>query len=55
VNLVVQGPGIEAAHAAEAIGTAARSAFRDIVDRSRTTMQFGPDGLVIDGRMTFKP
>jgi len=43
------------ARAAHAIGMAARSTFREMVDRSMTTLRFGPDGLVIDGRMTFKP
>ena len=38
-----------------AIGSAAREAFQDMADRSLTTFSFGPDGLVIDGRMTFKP
>ena len=39
----------------EAIGTAARDAVKNMADRSLTTMRFGPDGLVIDGRMTFRP
>jgi len=39
----------------EAIGTAAREAMKKMADRSLTTMRFGPDGLVIDGRMTFRP
>jgi hypothetical protein len=43
------------AHASHAIGMAARSAFRDMADRSYTTLRFGPAGLVIDGHMTFKP
>jgi hypothetical protein len=56
----LQGPDDDAydgdmVHAAHAVGTAARGAFRDMVDRSLTTMQFGPDGLVLDERMTFKP
>jgi hypothetical protein len=38
-----------------AIGGAARSAWAKTADRSLTTMKFGPEGLVIDGRMTFKP
>jgi hypothetical protein len=38
-----------------AIGMAARDALGAVADRSMTTLQFGPDGLVIDGRMTFKP
>lgn len=41
--------------AALAIGSAARGAFQDMADRSMTTFSFAPDGLVIDGRMTFKP
>lgn len=41
--------------AARAIGAAARAAYRDMADRSTTTLKFGSDGLVIDGRMTFKP
>jgi hypothetical protein len=40
---------------AEAVAQVARQVFRDMADRSLTTLQFGPDGLVIDGRMTFKP
>lgn len=43
------------AEAVHAIGMAARSAFRDMADRSHTTLRFGPSGLVIDGRMSFKP
>ncbi len=43
------------AHASHAIGMAARSAFRDMADRSYTTLRFGPAGLVIDGHMTVKP
>ena len=39
----------------DAVAQAAREAFRDMADRSRTTLQFGPDGLIIDGRMTFQP
>jgi hypothetical protein len=42
-------------HGAEAVAQAARQVFRDMADRSLTTLQFAPDGLVIDGRMTFKP
>jgi hypothetical protein len=41
--------------AALAIASAARDAFQDMADRSLTTFSFGPGGLVIDGRMTFKP
>ncbi|MGK2926953.1 MAG: hypothetical protein ACSLE2_15170 [Lysobacterales bacterium] len=41
--------------AAMAIGSAAREAFQDMADRSMTTFSFAPGGLVIDGRMTFKP
>jgi hypothetical protein len=37
------------------IGMAARNAFRDMADRSYTTLRFGPSGLVIDERMSFKP
>lgn len=44
-----------AVHAAHAIGMAARGVLREMADRSLTTMQFGAEGLVIDGRMTFKP
>jgi hypothetical protein len=39
---------------AEAVAQVARQVYRDMADRSMTTLQFGPDGLVIDGRMTFK-
>jgi len=42
-------------NALHAIGKAAREAYREMADRSHTTMQFGPDGLVIDGSVTFKP
>jgi hypothetical protein len=45
----------DTAEGAHAIGSAARSAFRDMADRSYTTLRFGPSGLVIDERMTFKP
>ena len=41
--------------AVNAIGTAVREAYEDMADRSHTTLQFGPDGLVIDARVTFKP
>jgi len=41
--------------AAHAIGKAVREAYRNMADRSYTTLQFGPEGLVIDGRVTFKP
>jgi len=41
--------------AVHAIGRAAREAYRDMADRSYTTLQFSPGGLVIDGRVTFKP
>lgn len=41
--------------AALAIGSAAREAFQEMADRSLTTFSFAPGGLVIDGRMTFKP
>jgi hypothetical protein len=34
---------------------AARDALKTVADRNLTTLRFGPDGLVIDGRMTFKP
>jgi hypothetical protein len=37
-----------------AIGMATRDALGAVADRNLTTMQFGLDGLVIDGRMTFK-
>jgi hypothetical protein len=43
-----------AADAARAIAEAGRAAFRAAADRSLTTLRFGSDGLVIDGRMTFK-
>lgn len=57
-------PGDEAAaddgenehHAAVyAIGRAAQEAYRAMADRGHTTLKFGPDGLVIDARVTFKP
>lgn len=38
-----------------AVAAAAQDAFRDMADRSLTTFRFAPGGLVIDGRMTFKP
>jgi hypothetical protein len=38
-----------------AIGRAAREAYRNMADRSYTSLQFGADGLVIDARVTFKP
>jgi hypothetical protein len=38
-----------------AIAEAAQKAMRDMADRSATTLSFGPEGLVIDGRMTFQP
>lgn len=41
--------------ALRAIGKAARDAYRDMADRSHTTLQFGPDALIIDGSVTFKP
>lgn len=40
--------------AAEELRLSAVSAFREMADRSHTTMQFTPGGLVIDNRMTFK-
>ncbi|NNJ65777.1 MAG: hypothetical protein HKP16_09430, partial [Xanthomonadales bacterium] len=43
-----------AADAARAIAEAGRAAFRAAADRSLTTLRFGSDGLVIDGRMTFR-
>jgi hypothetical protein len=49
-----EGNGKAAADAAKAIAEAGRSAFRAAADRSLTTLQFGEDGLVIDGHMTFK-
>jgi hypothetical protein len=49
------GNGDEPAQAVQAIAAAAREAFSKTADRSMTTLRFGPDGLVIDGRMTFKP
>ena len=42
------------APALHAIGKATRDALGTVADRSLTTLQFGPEGLVIDGRMTFK-
>jgi len=47
-------PGSDAP-AAQAITEAARAAFRAMADRSQTTVRFGPQGLEIDGRQTFKP
>jgi len=41
--------------AAEAIADAARTAFRAMADRGYATVRFGPQGLEIDGRQTFKP
>jgi hypothetical protein len=49
------GNGEQLTHGAEAVAQAARQVFLDMADRSVTTLQFAPDGLVIDGRMTFKP
>ena len=49
-----EGNGKAAADAAKALAEAGRSAFRAAADRSLTTLQFGEDGLVIDGHMTFK-
>ena len=40
--------------AVNAIADAASAAFRATAERSSTTMRFGKDGLVIDGRMTFR-
>jgi hypothetical protein len=39
---------------ASEIQEAAASAFRDIADRSTSTLSFTPEGLVIDNRVTFK-
>ena len=38
-----------------AVAEAAQKAIRDSADRSATTLSFDNGGLVIDGRMTFKP
>jgi hypothetical protein len=40
--------------AAMEIQSAARTAFRDMTDRSYVSLRFTPDGLVADNRMTFK-
>jgi hypothetical protein len=45
----------DAAMGPHAVAAAARQAFREMADRSETTMSFAPGGLVIDGRMTFQP
>jgi hypothetical protein len=45
----------DAPHATHGISMAARDALKTVADRNLTTLRFGPDGLVIDGRMTFKP
>jgi hypothetical protein len=55
VDASEEGADEHAAHAVEAVAEAARQVFLDMADRSTTTLQFGPDGLRIDGRMTFKP
>lgn len=39
----------------QAVAEAARQAFREMADRSLTTFRFTPEGLVVDGRMTFQP
>jgi hypothetical protein len=41
--------------AAVAIAESARQAYLEMADRNYTTLKFGPDGLVIDGRVTFRP
>jgi len=38
-----------------AVAEAAQNALREMADRSATTLIFDAGGLVIDGRMTFKP
>ena len=40
--------------AAMEIQSAARTAFRDMTDRSYVTLRFTSDGFVADNRMTFK-
>ena len=45
----------DAAMGPHAVAAAARKAFREMADRSETTMSFAPGGLVIDGRITLKP
>ena len=55
VDASEEGADEHSAHAVEAVAQAARQVFLDMADRSTTTLQFGPDGLRIDGRMTFKP
>jgi hypothetical protein len=55
VDVSEEGADEHAAHAVDAVAEAARQVFLDMADRNTTTLQFGPDGLVIDGRMTFKP
>jgi len=42
------------ARAAHAISEAARNAFKEMADRSQTTLRFTPGGFVADNRMTFK-
>jgi hypothetical protein len=41
--------------AVHAIGRAAQEAYRNMADRGYASLQFDADGLVIDGRVTFKP
>lgn len=48
------GHGDHNSDAARAIAEAAQDAVVNAADRSRTTLAFTSDGLVIDGRMTFK-
>lgn len=55
VDVSEEGADERAAQAVDAVAEAARQVFLDMADRNTTTLQFGPDGLVIDGRMTFKP
>jgi hypothetical protein len=43
-----------AEHASLRIAEAGQKAMRDMLDRSFTTMRFEADGLVIDGRTTFR-
>ena len=39
---------------ASAVAKAAQSVFRQTAGRSRSEMSFTPEGLVVDGRVTFK-
>jgi hypothetical protein len=44
----------QAEHAALRISEAGQKAMREMLDRSHTSMRFAADGLVIDGRTTFR-